>query len=487
MRQQRTIYFNDARHYYLFVFEPPMTMKDAWVPVDEVAGTAVDTFCYGVARGDGLYYPSKVGHLFADDMETFEQAAYWRAWHCMKSLMDRGLDPLKVLIDRSHEKGMEFIASLRMTVHAKMKAEHRLEQGGGGLGHEEVRDHQFAVLQELTNDYDTDGIELDFALPGGGPRVLREQDVPAMTPVMTEYVRDIAKMVRGRSSNPGFVGARVLPTEQMNLDQGLDVRTWLKEGLLDFVVPIRYGYMILDPNLPMDWLIDAAHDADTSVYPVLQPYVRDPSTGNASERTWPTPQQMRATVANYWSRGADGMYAWFMRWPLGDVERSILTELGDPDLVMEADKHYVMALNPLNRDEPHYELHLPVEMRIEDAGRRHPIPFYIADDIEGSADRIREVILRLRVYDLVSDDRISILLNGRSLEDETCRRAVYSHINAYGGQWLEFDLQHVMPRKGENLLEVALEKRADRLVSSLKVDEMEIQVQYGPYPSRLRW
>ena len=53
MRRKRTIYFNDARHYYLFVFEPPMRLQDAWQPIDEVAGTAVDTFAYGVARTDG--------------------------------------------------------------------------------------------------------------------------------------------------------------------------------------------------------------------------------------------------------------------------------------------------------------------------------------------------------------------------------------------------------------------------------------------------
>ena len=64
MRRRRTIYFNDARHYYLFVFEPPMTMDDAWRPVDEVAGTSVDTFSYGVERGDGLFYQSKVGMRF---------------------------------------------------------------------------------------------------------------------------------------------------------------------------------------------------------------------------------------------------------------------------------------------------------------------------------------------------------------------------------------------------------------------------------------
>ena len=37
-RQPRTLYFNDARHYYLFAFEPPMRLEDAWRPIDEVAG-----------------------------------------------------------------------------------------------------------------------------------------------------------------------------------------------------------------------------------------------------------------------------------------------------------------------------------------------------------------------------------------------------------------------------------------------------------------
>ncbi|HCR17968.1 MAG TPA: hypothetical protein DIU35_10845, partial [Candidatus Latescibacteria bacterium] len=71
MRRRRTIYFNDARHYYLFVFEPPIRMEEAWVPIDEIAGTAVDTFSYGVSRGDGLFYPSKQGIMFGDDLQPF--------------------------------------------------------------------------------------------------------------------------------------------------------------------------------------------------------------------------------------------------------------------------------------------------------------------------------------------------------------------------------------------------------------------------------
>ena len=169
MRKKRIIYYNDARHYYLFVFEPPMRLQDAWVPVDEVAGTAVNTFLYGVARGDGLFYPSKVGGRFGADREEFELSAYWRVWNNMQSLIDRGLDPLTVLVDRAHDKGMDFIASLRMAEYESMDAAHRRDNGGGVLAHEEVRDHHYRVLEELTADYEVDAVEMDLAMPGGSP------------------------------------------------------------------------------------------------------------------------------------------------------------------------------------------------------------------------------------------------------------------------------------------------------------------------------
>jgi len=487
MKRKRIIYFNDARHYYLFVFEPPMTLADAWVPIDEVAGTSVDTFCYGVERGDGLFYPSRVGMRFGADMATFEQAAYWRVWHNMQSLIDRGLDPLTVLVDRAHDKGMDFIASLRMTGHGGMDPEHRLENGGGGLAHQEVRDHQFAVVEELVTEYATDGVELDFALPGGGPRVLRPGDVESHTPVLTEYVAMISEMVRSRKGGPGQVGVRVLPTEETNVEQGLDVRAWLREGLVDFVVPMYYAYFILDPNMPVDWLIDAAADADISVYGALQPYVHDEQTG-ASGRAWATPDQMRAAVANLYAKGADGMYTWFMRWPLGDAERRILTELGDPDLVAVGDKHYVLARTALNASESHYKCHLPLEIPSTDKGSRHGIPFYLADDIAGAAgNRIRQIRLRVKIDDLVTADRLRFFLNGQSLEGEHCLRSSSSEVAPYMGQWLEFHLREVLPRQGDNLLEVSLEIRADGLVSPLKVAEVEVLIEYGPYPSSPRF
>ena len=111
MRRNRTIYFNDARHFYLFVFEPPMTLEDAWRPVDEIAGTGVDTLVFGVSRADGLFYPSKVGKQFWSDVDDFDNAIYWKVRQNILSLQERGLDILQVLADRARTRGMEFCSS----------------------------------------------------------------------------------------------------------------------------------------------------------------------------------------------------------------------------------------------------------------------------------------------------------------------------------------------------------------------------------------
>ena len=83
---------------------PSLPKKGPWAPIDEVASTAVDTFVYGVCRDDGLFYDSKIGERFKYGEGAgggFGQAAYWRVWHNMQSLLDRGLDPLRVLVERA--------------------------------------------------------------------------------------------------------------------------------------------------------------------------------------------------------------------------------------------------------------------------------------------------------------------------------------------------------------------------------------------------
>lgn len=153
---------------------------------------------------------------------------------------------------------------------------------------------------------------------------------------MTEYVRRLSEMIR-RKGKERMVGARVFPTEAMNLASGLDVRTWLSEGFVNYVAPLFYGYFLLDPDLPFEWLADAAHASGAKIYPVLQPYFLKPEVHA-------TPSMVRAAAANYWAKGADGLIVapWF-RWPFRDAEKSILTDIGDPEIIREKDKHYFLS------------------------------------------------------------------------------------------------------------------------------------------------
>jgi hypothetical protein len=403
----------------------------------------------------------------------------------MQSLIDRGLDPLTVLIDRAHEKGMDFLASVRLGRYGGMDPALDTKTGGRGYVNKEVRDHVFAVLEELATDYATDGLELDFAAPPGGASFyFQPDDVPEYTPVMTGWLRDVAAMARGREGGAAEIGARVYPTLEANAAAGLDVSTWLDERLVDFVVPMVYGHNVVDADMPIDWLIEAAHRNDIAVYPMISPYHTDDSRVRMG-RQHATPEMMRAAAASYWDRGADGMYTWFLDWPLGDTERSILTELGDADLATQGNKHYVVRRTSNYMEIHGIECPLPLQLEAGDAGVRHPVPFYLADDCEADSDRIAGVALRVNIKDIVFADRLSFHLNGQSLSGEKLTRSSADGVAPYVGQWLEFDLSGVRPRRGKNTLEITLDGRADGIVSPLVVEDVEIVVDRNFYPPRL--
>ena len=497
MRKRRTLYLDDARHYYLYIFEPPMTMEEAWDPVDQVSGTAVDTFVYGVAAG-GLFYPTKVGMQFGEmklpssgphskpfGSPPFEKAAFWRARENMMGLLRKGLDPLKVLVDRAHEKDMEFIASVRMGMLQPIDPAHMESEGGRVLAHPEARAHLFSIAEELVGEYDIDGVELDFSAPAASHSLFRREEARENIPLLTELVDRIASMARNKQNGRLTVGAKVFPTEEMNLDRGLDVRTWLSQGLLDFVVPSVFYYpATLDPDLPLDWAVEAAHAHDAAVYGLLRPH----SSGEIAspDSVFATTNMLRAAAANYFDRGVDGLYTSFLPWPLGHEQRSLLTELGDPESLRKGDKHYHVRRRDSGRDEVGGDFAaLPLEVPFGQPGKLHEVPFYISDDIEGESSRIQRLALKLLISELVTADRLTLMLNGQSLEGERCLRSMGPGMVSYNGQVLEFDLTEVRPRKGHNVLGISLDERPPDLEIGVTVENVEIVIEYGTLPSAL--
>ena len=472
-RRPRKIYFNDARHHYLYAFEPPMTREDAHRPIDELASTATDTFIYGVETGGGLFSDTKVGKRYGGDGEPFDSPHYWRAYNNMQSLIDQGLDPLQVLIDRAHEHDMDFITSFRMG-GGPSDPRYRIGVGdgvggGGGaqencqdFGRREVRDARLEWLQELAS-YPVEGIELDFAYT---PFYFKPQEIEANTRVLTDYVESLSKMVRSHG-NERIVGTRVFPSLEMNLTLGLDVGTWLSEKLVDYVAPLFYGYFLLDPDLPFESLAEAAHAAGAEVYAVLQPYYME-------HDDHATPAMIRAAAANYWAKGADALIVapWFY-WPFRDEEKSILADVGAPQDIQEQDKHYFVSSRQEDAAVLGYNHPLPVSLSKVNGVAAGKIPFYVAEDTD--SQRVKRVRLQMRVNNLVTDDRLELKLNGQSLQGEIMRRT--SHRYEY--QWLEFELVGQRPHQGRNVLQVSLESRPPGLHGSISIVQLEILVEYA--------
>ena len=472
-RRCRTMFFNDARHHYLYAFEPPMTMEDAWRPIDELAGTAIDTFIYGVETGGGLFSDTRVGERFGADGPPFESPIAWRAYYNMQSLIDQGLDPLQVLIDRAHQRGLDFITSFRMgggprPVKYRIGVPGSATAGRGpreqcqDFGRAEVREVRFAWLEELAG-YSVEGIELDFAFT---PWYFKPEEIKENTSLMTDYVRRISDMVRSKGRDR-IVGVRVFPHLQMNLDLGLDVAAWLADKLVDYVAPMYYGYFLLDTDLPVESLADVVHDAGGEIYGVLQPYV-------LNHEQHATPAMVRAAAANYRARGADGLIVapWFY-WPLRDQEKAILTDIGSYGDISEKDKHYVVPRRQDDVAAVGYDHPLPLPLALADAQTVREIPFFVADDPD--SERVSRVRLLIRVDKLVAADRLDVAMNGVSLSGELMRRT--SH--RYEFQWLDYELVRQRPRQGHNVLGVSLVSRPPGLAGGVTVDQVEVLIEYA--------
>jgi len=245
---------------------------------------------------------------------------------------------------------------------------------------------------------------------------------------------------------------------------------------------MTYNPFYLDCNPPIEWLVEAAHDADTSVYGFLHPYYHAEGARRFYGVDNATPPMVRAAAANNFAKGVDGLCAWFMKWPHGDDERGVLTQIGDPDVLEESDKHYFLRWRDDTMATIGWDGQVPRPLAV---GEEATFSFDIADDIEGNAKRIRQVLPRVKLDNSARADEVTYTLNGESLAGEQVvsrhgeRRAPYQSL------WYEFRLETVRPRKGNNELTIRLDSRPEGLTGKITVEDVEVLVEYTPYPSGL--
>ena len=188
-----------------------------------------------------------------------------------------GTDPLKVTSKYAHENGFEFFWSNRVNdTHdsghrpdnpyerwSKLKTKHpeflfgavgeRLPHGrwsAVNFSHKEIRDLCVQYYTEVCENYDVDGIELDFFrhlfLFGDVARgnIASAAQLGMMTDMLTQ-IREMTERVGMKKGSPILILVRVPDSEEYCRGVGIDLEKWMAKGLADIVV--GSGYFRLNP------------------------------------------------------------------------------------------------------------------------------------------------------------------------------------------------------------------------------------------------
>ena len=501
MAKPQIMFYHDGRHPHIYRYEPPMTKAEYQACIDELVGTPVEAVMFCLGEGRTVLHDTQVGELLGHNVEQWDHQVFRRAHENARHLIDEGHDPLQIVCERAHEKGLLLYSTLLVqnggVTHAPVRNSNfrlnnqHLEIGAKGdlpadldgidgldFKHPEARDERFNLIEETVNKYPVDGFELQMA--NTSPLFFHPDEVEEGRAIMTQWIGRVYEAVKNSGADRELV-VRLPRTREWCHYCGLDPEEWIRQGIVDVLVGETINLVdFIDPMADFSFLVEAAKGSNCRVYGSMHARVGSDRLSDA-----PT-SMMRATACNYWAQGVDGLYLaqWFTFWPYqaGFYER--LRELGHPDIMEAKDKYYYIPTvsdRPLNALAP---LPLPMDM---EPGETTEAVFTISDDLPrwGEDDRVHEVLLRVGIAGTTQHDRLRFALNGVELPASCMRRInqmyrMSAPRNRSGPTyWFVFrpDREH-WPRQGENVLAVTLLERDEVVPPRRQLHDVELEIKY---------
>ena len=500
-RRRRLIYDNDGSDVYLAGGGTPEALLEPYASARMFEH--IDSYAYCVQWALGMHlYDSKIGEVCA------RYDPRMQARSVVPDLIASGTDPLRVMVEFCHRHGKEVLANFRMNDIHDANAEWELPRwkanrpellfgtaqnqppngkwSGADFSAPYVRDLEFASIEEVCRGYDVDGIFMDFLRhPPYFKSVAWNREVTTEeTESMTELIRRIRSMTeeaglqRGR---PILVFTKVLGSVEMNRSQGLDVERWLREGLIDGIVP---GWIHECPLEEMIWL---AHRHDVPAYAHMhrignhcrRPDIASTSTGFL--------ELERACAMHAWSAGSDGLYLFNYapgqsHMDAEDYYAALFDEIGDPQklgglyklyLTMPLGTHLfpycgvpgllpLITVPTLSPDNP----------RALKPGDSEIIWYFpVGDDLAGSA-RSGEPEVRLEVHGAdFREKQIRVLMN----ENVDVGRGVLVSGRQRDNDIIKYKLEAIRVHRGNNRFEIILHPNCDQAVT---LTDLRLRVSY---------
>ena len=277
------------------------------------------------------------------------------------TLIEEGNDPLRIVCERAHEKGMILYPTLLVQVGSdepggeratwvrcsdfRFENKHLEIQAKGGVDssfpgfdgldfmHEEVREERFAIIEEVVTNYPVDGFELHL---GQLPYYFHPDEVDMGRPVLTEWVGRVYDLVH-RSGPDRELAIRVPANLDEGMAVGMDVRRWIDDGIVDVIIGDGAVGDTMNQMADFRGLVEAAKGSDCRVHASLQHRVDSDRVGDA------TIEMIRAAAGNYWEQGIEGIYisrGWFYNYPYDGSFYEKIREIPQPDVMAPKDKYY---------------------------------------------------------------------------------------------------------------------------------------------------
>jgi hypothetical protein len=497
--QPRRIMYNDDGN-HTKSFTTPVELID--LRLRQLIGTQVDTIAY-CTGGGGLFWghQAQVGETLGEFVTEKDNRYVRGIVSSLDALKAQGTDPLAVAVDFGHKNGMEVFWSYRMNniedsfaapYLSRWKREHPEYLFGeaadypkyeytdphkwwAGLDFAEpaVREYALRIFEDVFTRYDIDGVDMDWFRH---PRFFRETtEEKAVTPEHIAMMNDFVRKVRALSEKVGaargrplLISCRVPLSVERCLFIGLDVPTWLDEGLVDILVfGGDLGPMAMAPQLKT--MVELAHKYKIPAMANIGGSGLQPNTGYFTDEAW------WGAATNAWNVGVDGIYT-FNLFP--EAPKVQYKHIGSPETLKGL--HKIYAIDPVqpkdfwgfDRSALVVPDRLPIALR---PGTPVQFRLPVGEDIGANAPvgETPRVLLRLW-FPAVEGEEVYLTLNGK---DIGAAAPTVPLVPEATPTWFERAVNPDDLRVGMNLMDVRLktERSGD---PEIVVDRFELTVEY---------
>jgi hypothetical protein len=276
--------------------------------------------------------------------------------------------------------------------------------------HQEVRDFKLAIIREVV-EAGLDGVFLDFCTKPGP--FFAHPDCE----IMTQLVRDCRRMfdeIEARENRDLHIMVRVPCNGAVQL--GLDWETWMREHLVDHLVPAftrtgpgKMGYQFF---IPADRFAAVGRETGCKVYGFIWHDLglvsHDPAPDGRTRYAQLVSREMfHAQALLHHRAGVDGIH---LAWGWGDewLKRPWANDLADPAKLEFADKHYMVDVGA----------NIPIDFVVPSGPPftvEREAPLRIGDDVPAVLAQGRQVAATLIFHSrgLKEGESISAYVNGR--------------------------------------------------------------------------